>query len=179
MHVMISIATVIALLFMHTITKKPINDKMTTTFKRTLTAALLAFFIACGGNDTPKSVAENFLKAMNKMDYETAKKYGTADTGKLLEMISGFAKMMPDSAKQEKNFEIKDEKVEGDKATVTYAESGEEGIQTLNLVKVDGKWKVAMSKDSMNGEEGGSVDSGATTTDTSSSVPEAAPDSVK
>lgn len=106
------------------------------------------------------------------MDYETAKKYGTEDTGKLLDMMSGFSKLMPDSAKQERSFEMKDEKINGDKATVMYTASGEEGEQTLNLVKIDGKWKVAMSKDSMNDEEGASMDTGATTTDTSSSVTE-------
>ena len=66
---------------------------------------------------------------------------------------------------------IKDEKIEGDKATVTYTQSGEEGEQVLNLIRVEGKWKVAMSKDSMNGEEGTSVDSGATSTDTTSIAP--------
>jgi|GEM_PF-1107682 len=143
---------------------------MKTTLKQIALAALVALIVACGGGDTPKSVAENFLKALNKMDYEAAKKYGSEDTGKLLDMMSGFAKMMPDSAKKERSFEIKDEKIEGDKATVTYTESGEEGIQSLNLVKVEGKWKVSMSKDSMNGEGSGSMDSGATTTDTSSTT---------
>ena len=135
---------------------------------------------SCGGGDSPKAVAENFLKALNKMDYETAKKYGSEDTGKLLDMMSGFAKMMPDSAKKERSFEMKDEKIEGDKATVTYTESGEEGLQSLNLVKVDGKWKVAMSKDSMNNEPDSTIDSGATSTDTTSSMEESAPgDSTK
>jgi hypothetical protein len=137
-----------------------------TKFSKLFTFALL-ILTSCGGGDSPKSVAENFLKAMNKMDYETAKKYGSEDTGRLLDMMSGFANMIPDSAKQEKSFEIKDEKIDGDKATVTYSQSGEVGEQTLDLVKIDGKWKVAMSKDSMNGEEGGSIDSGATSTDTS------------
>ncbi len=138
---------------------------MKTNLKQIATAVLVSFMVACGGSDTPKSVAGNFLKALNKMDYETAKKYGSQDTGKLLDMMSGFAKAMPDSSKQEKSFEIKNEKIDGDKATVIYKESGEEGDQTLNLVKVEGKWKVAMSKDSITG---GATDSGATTTDTTS-----------
>jgi len=146
-----------------------------TFIKKIFPAAFLLFVVSCGGGDSPKSVAENFLKAMNKMDYETAKKYGSEDTGRLLDMMSNFTNMMPDSAREEKSFEIKDEKVDGDKATVTYVQSGEVGEQTLDLVKLDGKWKVAMSKDSMNGEEGGSMDSGATTTDTSSNMNEAEP----
>ena len=134
--------------------------------------AILVFLISCGGGDSPKSVAEHFLKAMNKMDFETAKKYGSEDTGRLLDMMSGFSKMIPDSAREEKSFEIKDELIDGDKATVTYIQAGEPGEQSLDLVKIDGKWKVAMSKDSMNGEEDGSLDSGATSTDTSSSIVE-------
>jgi hypothetical protein len=149
---------------------------MKTTLKMSAAVSLMALMMACGGGDSPKAVTENFLKALNKMDYETAKKYGSEDTGKLLDMMSGFAKMMPDSAKEEKSFEIKDEKIDGDKATVTYSQSGVEGEQAMNLVKVDGKWKVAMSKDSMNGEEGGSTDSGAaTSTDTSSPGGEVVP----
>lgn len=148
---------------------------MKTSFTRLLSFSILAFLMACGGGDSPKAVSENFLKALNRMDYETAKKYGTEDTGKLLDMMSGFAKMMPDSAKEEKNFEIKDEKIDGDKATVTYSQTGDESEQVLNLVKLDGKWKVAMSKDSMNGEENSSMESGATTTDTSSGNNEPAP----
>ena len=141
---------------------------MRLNFKQILLSVIVATFIACGGGDTPKSVAEKFLKSLNKMDYETAKKYGSEDTGKLLDMMSGFANLMPDSAKQERSFEMKEEKINGDKATVTYAASGEEGEQSLNLIKIDGKWKVAMSKDSMNDTEGSSMDAGATSTDTSS-----------
>ena len=146
-----------------------------TKFRHLATALFVLFLFACSSGDTPKSVAENFLKAINKMDYETAKKYGTQDTGKLLDMMSGFSKMIPDSARQERSFEIKDEKVEGDKATVTYTQAGEEGEQNLNLVKVEGKWKVAMSKDSMNGEDDNAADTGATSTDTAPSNEEPAP----
>jgi hypothetical protein len=125
-----------------------------------------AIMLSCGSGDSPKAVAENFLKAMNKMDYETAKKYGSEDTGRLLDMMSGFARMMPDSARKERSFEMKDEKIEGDRATVTYTQSDSNEEQSLSLIKVDGKWKVAMTKDSMNEGEDESLDTGATSTDT-------------
>ena len=150
---------------------------MRSPFKYLLSSIIVLVIVSCGGGDTPKSVAENFLKALNKMDYETAKKYGSEDTGKLLDMMSGFSKLMPDSAKQERSFEMKDEKINGDKATVMYTASGEEGEQSLNLIKVDGKWKVAMSKDSMNDEESSSMDTGATSTDTSTANETAPEDS--
>lgn len=140
-----------------------------------LICSLVALSVACGGGDSPKSVAENFLKAMNSMDFEGAKKYGTEDTGKLLDMMSGFAEMVPDSTKaNETKIEITGEKVEGDKATVTYKEDGREGEIPLNLVKVDGKWKVSMSKESMSGSDGAAMDIGATSLDSTSLQPEEA-----
>jgi len=127
-------------------------------YKKITPIVFALFFSGCNSNG-PKPVAENFLKAMNQMDFDKAKTYGTEDTGKLLDMMSGFAKMIPDSSKKKQSkFEITGEKIDGDKATVTYREEGKEGEQTVPLIKVDGKWKVAMSKDSMNAAEGESTD---------------------
>jgi len=129
------------------------------------TGCLLIFLIACSGSESPKGVAKNFLNAMNKLDFEGAKKYGTEDTGKLLDMMSGFIKMMPDSSKgRESKTEMIAEKIDGEKATVTYKEEGKNEEMTLDLVKVEGKWKVAMSKDNMNGGSG-DMESGATNTE--------------
>src|SRR6185503_13683982 len=145
-----------------------------------LVALFITILSSCEGGKSPKSVAENFLNAMNKFDFETAKKYGTEDTGKLLDMMSGFTKMMPDSARKEEKYEMLDEKIEGEKATVTYRAEGREDPEKLDLIKVNGKWKVAMSKDSLNDEEGNAMDSGATSTDTSAASVgnEAAGDSI-
>jgi hypothetical protein len=127
---------------------------MKSLFKKSVSLFLVLLFAACS-NNSPKSVAGNFLSALNKMDFEAAKKYGTEDTGKLLDMMSGFAKMIPDSSKKnETKFSITGEKIDGDKATVTYTEEGKEGEQSIPLMKVNGEWKVAMSKDSMNDSEG-------------------------
>lgn len=139
---------------------------MKNIFLKAGTAIVVAFLVACSGGDSPKGVAKNFLKAYSKADFEGAKKYGTEETGKLLDMLSGFSKMMPDTVKnKEVETDITSEKIDGDKATVTYKEDGKDVGQTLNLVKVDGKWKVAMSKDNMNGSAN-SIESGGTTTDT-------------
>ena len=124
-------------------------------------------FAACTGSDTPHSLAEKFLKAMSIQDYETAKKYGTEETEKLLEMMSGFKKMSADSAGKDLKFEIIREKIEGDNAIIYYKEEGKEGELQLPIVKEEGKWKVLLSKESINSSEGvNSLDSGATNTDT-------------
>lgn len=130
---------------------------------------VILFLFSCSGGDSPKAVAENYLKAIGSYDFEGAKKYGTEDTGKLLDIMIGFAKMVPDSTKNEINFTILDEKIEGDKAVVIYKEEGQQGEVPLNLMRVDGKWKVNMTKESINEAESGNVmDLGATQTDTSS-----------
>ena len=123
--------------------------------------------VGCGGKDTPRSLAEKFLKAMSIQDYETAKKYGTEETEKLLDMMSGFKKMSADSVGKDLKFEILREKIEGDNAIIYYKEEGKDGELQLPVVKVEGKWKVLLSKESINSSEGvNTMESGATNTDT-------------
>ena len=134
-------------------------------------AIMVAFLFACSGGNTPKGVAENFLKAYSKLDFEGAKKYGTEETGKMLDMFSSLTKMMPDSAKKKDvKTEVTSEKIDGDKAVVTYTEDGKPGDQTLNLAKVDGQWKVVMSKDNMNGGASGADAGAAATTDSTAAA---------
>jgi Domain of unknown function (DUF4878) len=114
--------------------------------------ASITLFSCGGGNSSkPSDVAMAFLTAMNKADYETAKKLGTDDTKKLLEMTATFTAMMPDSVKKlsaSKKVEIVGEPtMDGDKAVVNYKESDSPEQKSLNLVKKEGKWLVQQSKD--------------------------------
>lgn len=145
---------------------------MKSKIKYLFAASLMLFIISCGKGDSPKAVADSFLKAFYSYDFQAAKKYGTEDTGKLMDMMAGFSKMVQDSAKtQELKFEIVSEKIEGDKAVVMYKEEGKEGEIPLNMMRVEGKWKVNMTKESLNGAEGGNtMDVGATNTDSTSST---------
>ncbi len=127
-----------------------------------------SILISCISSDSPKSVAEKFLNAMGKQDFENAKKYGTRETEKLLDMMSGFSKMSADTvALREMKFEIINEDINGDNAIVFYREEGREGELQLPMVKLDGKWKVLLSKESINSSDAATVDMGATNTDTS------------
>ena len=119
--------------------------------------AIVAFaamtIVSCGGKDDPKMVAKSFLEARNKMDYKTAKKFGTPETGRMLEMLESFSSMVPDSIKnlsKNSTVVIKGEpKIEGDKCTVvaTTTIAGESKDENVTLVKIKGKWLVNMSKD--------------------------------
>ena len=140
---------------------------------------LCVFVLAsCTGN-SPKSVAGNYLKAFNKQDYEKAKDYATDDTKKLLDMFSSLAALTPDSLKRNLDFKVLNEHIHGDTATVEYQLEGSSKVQSLTLRKMDGKWKVAASKDTINELEGGELmDTGATNTDTSGTEEQNPSDSV-
>lgn len=129
---------------------------------------LSACVISCRKSDSPKEVADSFLQAWSKADFEEAKEYGTEESKKLLDMMNSFKTMSEDSSfSTEISYDITREKVEGDNATVYYKEEGSKGEQALNLIRVNGEWKVNMSKESINGAEGdGTIDIGATNTDT-------------
>jgi PDZ domain-containing secreted protein len=111
--------------------------------------------VSCGSKNDPKAVALNYLNALKSLDYEGAKKFSTPETGKMLDMLSSFSSMMPDSMKEQTKkikIEIKEAKEEGDKCTVKFVSSDKpESEEVLNMVKKDGKWLVNMGKDDMNG----------------------------
>jgi hypothetical protein len=128
---------------------------------------ILIIVVSCGSSDTPRAVADKFLKALSTEDFEVAKKYGTKDTEKLLEMYNGIKKMTVDSVRAEHKYEITGEKVEGDNATIFYKEDHKPGMNQLSMIKVDGKWKVMLTKEAINTAEGdNSLEIGATSTDT-------------
>ncbi len=122
------------------------------------TLLVVSFMIACSGGSGPKSVAENFLKATQAEKFDDAKKYCTDETGKLLDMMSSFAKMGDKDKKEkkeEKKFTMGEEKIDGDNASVTYKMEGKDAVeQTIKMKKVEGKWKVAISKDDMSKKDG-------------------------
>jgi hypothetical protein len=121
-------------------------------------ASITLFSCGGGSGSKPNEVAKAFLTAMNKADYEAAKKLGTDDTKKLLDMTATFTAMMPDSVKKlsaAKKVEIVGEPIlDGDKAVVNYKESDSPDQKSLNLVKKDGKWLVQQSKDNAGAPSG-------------------------
>lgn len=117
-------------------------------------AVLTVFVVSCGGSGTgPEKTAQAFLDAVDARNFDKAKELSTAESQKMIEMIAGFAEMAPDT------IEVKAKKVskcdlEGeDKALCTYCCDSEGAETTLNMKKVDGTWKVDMSKETLFGDE--------------------------
>ena len=113
--------------------------------------------IGCKSSNDPKGVLMNFMDAMTKKDFTSAKKYATKESDAMLGMLETMMKMSPDSSKDKKfdkdNLEYGDAKIDGNKATVPVKnrQSGETTNYTLK--KEDGQWKVAFDKASMGGDK--------------------------
>lgn len=132
-------------------------------------SALVLTFAACKKEETPSDVARKFFDAIENMEFDKAKLVSTEETGKMLDVLSGFANMSKEKPKKEKSsITILSEKVDGDKATVTYkaerdsASMAAEGMtgpssmeETINLVKVEDQWKVSITKQDLGPKNGG------------------------
>lgn len=114
----------------------------------TLAAIFMLALTGCK-DDSPKAVAEQYLNSFYHMEYEGAREVATEDAIQLIDLMEQFATQQPDSVKKSAkkiNVDILDVKEDGDNAEVTYSISTEPGEQTLKLVKQNGKWLVAQSK---------------------------------
>ena len=120
-----------------------------------LTIALV--FNGCGGTG-PSNVTRQFIAALEKGDMAALDKYATPETAKLFNGLMEMSeKMAKDKSKAKEDFKdtIKDslkggivsieEAITGDKAVVTL-KFKDGSTDKVDLVKVDGKWKVAVKK---------------------------------
>lgn len=99
------------------------------------------FFIACGNGNSPKGVALTFLTNMSKMNYPEAKKFATPQTQQYIDKMSAFGGKMGQDDDYSKIIIIKDS-VMNDKALVVYKTEKNPNEETLDLLKIDGLWKV-------------------------------------
>lgn len=138
---------------------------------RSIAFAAVLFISSCksGSSDSPTAVVNKFFSSMKEGNIADFKKYITKSDVSMLESIqkmSGMfnpeaskkmeeqmAKEFKDKAKDAK-FEIKDEKINGDKATVTVSatENGKTDSHPIDLVKEDGSWKISLISTGMSGD---------------------------
>jgi predicted small lipoprotein YifL len=108
-----------------------------------LVAVMAVVILAnCGGKKGPESVAEKFLKHLNKKEYAEAKKLGTQATVDMIAFLESFPSDEP-----VEDIKIEEMKCteEGEKAKCTYKENGNPA--EINLVKEGDAWKVDMPKE--------------------------------
>lgn len=107
------------------------------------------FMVSCGGSsDNPQDVAIEFMDALADQDYDTAKDLGTENTIMMIGMIESMASMAPEGEETEEMGEITwgETEIDGDNAICFYS-TADKADQQVDLVKVDGDWKVDMKKE--------------------------------
>jgi PBP1b-binding outer membrane lipoprotein LpoB len=105
---------------------------------------IVVLLASCSGlTNTPKATAQKFYKALEKNDTKALAEVATPETVQLIAMFGTKIQGMMASYGKIKSIT---EAIEGDTAVATVVfENGEE--TNLDLIKVDGKWKVSMSMD--------------------------------
>src|ERR1700682_4719534 len=111
----------------------------------------ITMFMSCS-NNSPKGVAQKFLKDLQEEKFDDAKKYGTEATGKMLDVAKSFSNLDPGSIvvkdkKWKKKYVITDVQENGDKAVVKYKEEGGDAEETLEMSKINGRWMVDIRKE--------------------------------
>ena len=122
------------------------------------TLAMSACSSGPSGSD-PKATLTGFIKALSKKDVKEARKYATADSKPVLDIMEmGLA--MANTMKQtqpeadqkifdETNMVIGDAKIDGDIATVPVTDKTKGETTNIVLKKEGGDWKVAFDPSTM------------------------------
>lgn len=85
---------------------------------------------SCSGN-SPKVVAEKFLKAINKADFKEAKKYCDKETAEFIGVLEGFSKGEKANLKISNPFTITKVEEDGGRAKVYYKSEGSDKEESL------------------------------------------------
>jgi len=113
-------------------------------FRKLLVVALAgSVLLLAGCGNSPGDVAKHFYTSLAEGDMVKARQYATDETMQLMGMAATFGESPVDP---DFSFQQVDEKIEGNKATVYFREKPDGPVQSVHLVKLNGKWKVHEQK---------------------------------
>ena len=110
-----------------------------------------AALIGCksGGGD-PKPALMNFMEALNKQDFEGAKKYATQESASILDMTKNMGTKKSAEGKYDiSKLEVGNAKIEGDIAYIPVKVKDNGMTLNYKMKKESGAWKVAFDKSSL------------------------------
>jgi outer membrane lipoprotein-sorting protein len=102
---------------------------------------ILVLMGACSAASSPKTAVQKFYKAVEKNDTKAMAEVATTET---VQLVALFGTKIQDTVSANGKVKTITETIDGDTAVVTVIfENGEES--NIDLIKVDGKWKVSVS----------------------------------
>ena len=107
-------------------------------------AAVLSFVLIMSGcSSGPSDTAEKFLSHLAAGEITKANELATQSTAGLINLASSFGGLPVDP---DFDFQLVSENIDGNKATIKYRSKPNGKIETIHLVKLNGKWKVHEQK---------------------------------
>jgi len=106
--------------------------------KKFLFALMIVFLASCSSG--PEKAAKEFTENLSKGKISEAKKYCTESTGQMIEFASQLGGLPIDPNFK---FNMVKDSIVGNKAWITYKDQDEKQ-EVIELVKIDGNWKVHM-----------------------------------
>ena len=116
--------------------------------KHAILSAITVLVLAACSGPGPGDTAEKFMTHLSKNEFTEAKQYASESTGQMVEMIGKMSQAMGGKIEEDKDFkfELVEESVDGDKAVIKFRKKADGKVETMNLIKVDGAWKVHEEK---------------------------------
>lgn len=118
-----------------------------------LTFMSFQVFFSCknsNSNSDPGIVAQNFFNALYSKNFPEAKKYATAGSAQMIDMIATFNKNVKDSsAMPDIKLVVDQVKIDGNTATARVTSMNNNNAVTAHLLKENDEWKVAFDKNSI------------------------------
>jgi hypothetical protein len=127
---------------LNTKTNQMEKTKMNSRIK-TLLAILSMVVILVGCSSGPSDTAKEFLSRIASGEISKANELATESTAKLIGIASSFGGLPVDP---DFDFQLIEEKIDGNKATVKYKSKPNGKVEVIKLVKLNGKWKVHEQK---------------------------------
>lgn len=109
----------------------------------TLILPILCLITLTACSSSPKNTAKAFTEHLARGEITQAKKYATEQTGEMLDMALSMGSLPVDP---DFKFVFVESVIEGSKANVTYKEGEYGSLKVIELVKLDGVWKVHATK---------------------------------
>lgn len=116
-----------------------------------LIGLLFSLFACKPKQNTPEAVADAFLSALEKSDFEAANKLITAESQSVFELLQSFISSMDVETMGHYEHKISGFELKEDSAIVvcelwTSEQPSDKEEQKLLLKKIDGSWKVSLEK---------------------------------
>lgn len=105
--------------------------------------------VSCKSEQKPEEVVKEFFAAIDAKDFAKAKTLATNESSSMIKMMEKAADFAPEDEEGKSSVDKVECVTEGDKGDCKCSDAAGENEQNVSVKKVDGQWKVHMTKQEM------------------------------